>query len=79
MAACCPCLFHNIATIEEGDNIVVITFFTAKPPKKTTTIIVAFLCNEIIEEGDRSFQCLFLLLKHREEGDDNKLPTLSSL
>jgi hypothetical protein len=32
--AYCHCLLHNTTTIEEGNDIAVITFLVAKPPKK---------------------------------------------
>jgi len=65
-------------TIEEGDNIVAVTFFATKPPKKAVAITVAFICSKAIEEGDRSCRRLLLLFKHKEVGNDNKLSSLSS-
>jgi hypothetical protein len=41
----------------------------------TTTIFVAFICNKTIEESDGSYCRFFLFLKHKEEGDDNKVAT----
>jgi hypothetical protein len=43
MATCCHRLFHKTTTIDEGDNIVAITFFVAKPSKKLTKAIFFFL------------------------------------
>jgi len=71
MAACCHHLLHNTTTIEEGNDIVVVTLFATKPPKKVTAVVVAFFCSKAIEKGDRSYHCFLLLLKHREEGDNN--------
>ncbi len=65
-----PLPFHNTITIEEGDDIVVVTFFIAKPPKKVMVVIVTIFCNKAIEEGDGRCR-IFLLLKHKEEGDGN--------
>jgi len=42
-------------------------------------ITVTFFCSKAIEEGDKSCHCLFFFLKHKEEGDGNKLPLPLSL
>jgi hypothetical protein len=59
-------------------TIDVVTFFAIEPPKNAVAITVAFFCSKAIEEGDRSCRHLLLLFKHKEEGNDNKLSSLSS-
>jgi hypothetical protein len=66
--ACCHCVVHNTTTIEEGDDIDVVTCFAAKPLKKAKAVNVAFSYNKTIEEGDRSCRRFLLLLKHKKKG-----------
>ncbi len=68
MATCCHHLLHNTTTIEVGDDIIVLTFFATKPSKKAMTIPV-----KAIETSDGSYRRVFLILKHKEKGDGNKL------
>jgi hypothetical protein len=77
---CCHRLLHNTITIEEGNNIVAITFFVTKPLKKVTIVIVAIFCNKTIEKGDGSC-CLLLFLcdTTTEKGDTNLESSPSSL
>jgi len=58
-------------TIEEGDDIVAITFFAAKLPKKAH--VATIFCSKAIKEGDKSWR--FLLLRYNEtiEEDDDSL------
>jgi hypothetical protein len=79
MTACYHRLLHNTTTIEEGNDIDVVTFFTTKPSKNVTIVAITFFCNKAIKEGDRSCHHRPLLLKHREKGNSNKLPSPSSL
>jgi hypothetical protein len=71
-ATYCHHLLHNTTTIEEGDDIVAVTFFTAKPLKEVMTVGVTIFYNKAIEEGDR-ICCLLLLLYNTtiEEGTGN--------
>jgi hypothetical protein len=78
ITTCYHCLFHNTTTIEEGDNIVVVTFLTTKPLKKATTITITFFCSKAIVEGDDSnCHCLLHCNNTIEENDDT-LPLSSS-
>jgi hypothetical protein len=78
-AACCHRLLHNNTTIEDIDNIVAIIIFATKPLKKATTIVITFFCNKGIEKGDENYRRPLPLFKHKEEGDNNKLMSPSSL
>jgi len=42
--------FHHLlhGTIEEGDNIVAITFFATKPSKMATIVAIVVFCNKTI-------------------------------
>jgi hypothetical protein len=48
--------FFTCSTLEEGNDIVLVTFFATKPPKKAQVAI--FFFSKTIEEGDGS--CLLL-------------------
>jgi hypothetical protein len=78
ITTCYHCLFHNTTTIEEGDNIVVVTFLTTKPLKKATTITITFFCNKAIVEGDDSNCHCLLHCNNIIEEDDDTLPLSSS-
>ncbi len=73
MASCCHHLVHSTTTIEVGDDIVAVTFFATKPQNKVTAIFVVFFCIKAIKKTDRIYCRVFLILKHREEGNGNKL------
>jgi hypothetical protein len=80
MTACCHHLLHNTTTIEEGDDIVAITFFATKPLKKAMVVTIVIFCNKAIEEGDGSFY-LFILLYNTTtiEGNGNLVSSPSLL
>jgi len=73
-------VLHSTTTIEEGDDIVVVTFFIAKPLKKATIIAVTIFCNKAIKEGDESCRTIILFyFSNREKGEGSKLSSFSSL
>jgi len=59
LIAYCHRLLHITTIIEEGDDIVAVTFFVAKPPKKRHRSPIS--CGKAIEEGDGSYRLLLLL------------------